>query len=77
MNKDQIKGMTNQATGKIKEEVGKMTGDKTLEAKGDLRQVKGQAQEKVGDIKDNLAEKRERDIELNRGNEDLDSLGRK
>jgi uncharacterized protein YjbJ (UPF0337 family) len=76
MNKDQIKGMANQATGEIKEQVGKMTGDKSTELKGDLRQAKGKAQEKLGDAKDTLDENKERDIELNRGNEDLDRMGR-
>lgn len=77
MNKEQIKGMTNQATGEVKEHVGRALGDKTMEAKGHLREAKGKAQEKLGDAKEALDEKRERDIELNRANDDLDSLGRK
>lgn len=52
MNKQQVKGATNQVTGKIKEAVGKATDDKSLQAKGAARDVKGKLQEKVGDAKE-------------------------
>lgn len=78
MNKEQIKGMTNQATGEIKEHVGRALDDKSMEAKGHLTEAKGKAQEKLGDAKDKVEERRhERDIELDRANEDLDRMGRK
>lgn len=54
MNKHQVKGMTNEATGKIKKEVGKAMDDHTLQAKGAARELKGKAQEKMGDAKEDL-----------------------
>lgn len=68
MNKQQIKGMANEATGEIKEQVGKMTGDKTLQAKGHAREMKGKLQKGVGDVKESLREgqrdaKRDRDLD--------------
>jgi uncharacterized protein YjbJ (UPF0337 family) len=60
MNKQQVKGVTNQATGEIKKQVGHLTGDSTLVAKGEAREIKGKLQEGVGDAKeaakDNQAE---------------------
>jgi uncharacterized protein YjbJ (UPF0337 family) len=52
MNKQQIKGMANEATGEVKEQVGKMTGDKELELKGHAREMAGKAQKKMGDAKE-------------------------
>lgn len=52
MNKDQVKGVTNQVTGKVKEAVGKATDDHSLRAKGAARDVKGKLQEKMGDAKE-------------------------
>jgi uncharacterized protein YjbJ (UPF0337 family) len=84
MNKDQIKGLANQATGEIKQKVGKLTDDKSLRAKGHLGEAKGKAQETLGDAKEVLHdekeiqhERKERAIELNRGNENLDRMGRR
>lgn len=58
MNKHQVKGATNQVTGKIKEAVGKATGDQSLRAKGAARDTKGKLQEKVGDAKEAQREAR-------------------
>ncbi len=54
MNKQQVKGVTNEATGKIKKEVGKAMDDQTLQAKGAARELKGKAQQKMGDAKEAL-----------------------
>ena len=54
MNKDQVKGRTNTATGKIKEVVGKATGDKDLEAKGTVEKVGGKVRSAYGDIKSDI-----------------------
>jgi uncharacterized protein YjbJ (UPF0337 family) len=51
MNKDQVKGRIEQAKGKAKEIVGKMTGKKTLEVKGDADQVTGRVQKTYGNAK--------------------------
>jgi uncharacterized protein YjbJ (UPF0337 family) len=52
MNKHQVKGMANQATGEVKEQVGKLTGDTSLQAKGHAREAKGKLQKKAGDAKE-------------------------
>jgi uncharacterized protein YjbJ (UPF0337 family) len=58
MNKDQVKGATKRQLGKVQEAAGKMTGNKTQEGKGLLKQGKGAAQEKMGDVKDVLKPKK-------------------
>ena len=54
MNKDQVKGRTNTATGKIKEVVGKATGDKDLQDKGTAEKVGGKVRSTFGDVKEDL-----------------------
>ena len=54
MNKDQVKGRTSTVTGKIKEGVGKATGDKDLEVKGTAEKVGGKVRATYGDIKDDV-----------------------
>ena len=54
MNKDQVKGRVNEAVGKIQEVAGKLVGDKTQEAKGNLKNHLGHLQEKAGDVKHDL-----------------------
>jgi uncharacterized protein YjbJ (UPF0337 family) len=54
MDKDRIKGSAEQAKGKIKEGVGKLTGDSRLKAEGKADKVKGKVQNIVGGIKDAL-----------------------
>jgi uncharacterized protein YjbJ (UPF0337 family) len=56
MNKQQIKGATNQVTGSIKKEVGRMTGDTSTQAKGQAREIKGRVQSGVGNVKEDLRE---------------------
>ena len=65
MDKEHAKGAADKASGAIKEGVGKMTGDKKLEAEGKFDEVKGEAREAVGDAKDagrEAADKAEREI---------------
>ena len=54
MNKHQVKGLANQATGEIKQQVGKLTGDRSLQARGAAREMQGQAQEKLGNAKESI-----------------------
>ncbi len=61
MNKQQIKGVTNQVTGEIKKEVGKLTGDRSTQAAGQAREIKGKVQQGVGDAKESLRSDREPD----------------
>ena len=51
MNKDQVDGRIKQAEGKIKEVAGKLVGNDTMEAKGTIKKVLGEAQAKYGDVK--------------------------
>lgn len=52
MDKEHIKGEAIDTRGDIKETVGKMTGNKKLEADGKKDQVEGKARKVAGDVKD-------------------------
>jgi len=54
INKDQVEGRVEEAKGTIKEATGKLVGDETLEAKGNIQKNLGKVQAKVGDIKQDL-----------------------
>jgi uncharacterized protein YjbJ (UPF0337 family) len=54
INKDQVKGRVEEVKGGIKEAAGKVVGDTTLEAKGNIQKNLGKVQAKVGDIKRDL-----------------------
>ena len=49
--KDKIKGETDEIKGKVKEGLGKLTGNPDLEDEGKGDQLKGAARKKVGEIK--------------------------
>ena len=72
MNKQQVKGAANEATGKAKKNVGKAMDDRTLQAKGAARELKGKAQQKLGNAKQDVKERQavkdaaHRDRELDR-----------
>lgn len=51
---DRIEGAARNIGGKIKEGVGKLTGDEKLKAEGKADQVAGKVQNTVGGIKDSL-----------------------
>jgi uncharacterized protein YjbJ (UPF0337 family) len=52
INKDQVKGAAKDVGGKIQEEVGKLTGSKSQQAKGLKKQAEGKIQKGVGDLKE-------------------------
>jgi uncharacterized protein YjbJ (UPF0337 family) len=54
INKDQVKGRVEEVKGSIKEATGKLVGDATLEAKGNIQKNLGKVQAKVGDVKQDL-----------------------
>jgi uncharacterized protein YjbJ (UPF0337 family) len=54
INKDQVEGHIEEAKGTIKEVTGKLVGDKTLEAEGNIQKNLGKVQAKVGDIKQDV-----------------------
>ncbi len=48
---DKLKGKATEVKGDVKEALGKVAGDKELEAEGQADQVAGKVQNKVGDVK--------------------------
>ena len=54
INKDQVKGRVEETKGKIKEVAGKLVGNQTLEVKGKVQNIVGEAQAKFGDVKQDL-----------------------
>lgn len=55
--KENVKGMTNEAVGNVKQGVGNLTGDEKLKAEGKLQEVKGEAQYVKGDVDDAMGNK--------------------
>jgi uncharacterized protein YjbJ (UPF0337 family) len=54
MNKDQVKGRAEDVKGKVKEAAGKAVGNDRLAAEGQVDQVAGKTQAKVGDAKESV-----------------------
>ncbi len=54
MNKDQIKGRAQEATGKVKQVTGKAVGNKELERKGKAEKAGGKLRAGYGDLKDDI-----------------------
>ena len=52
MAKEHTEGNVDKASGKIKEGIGRATGDKDMEAEGHGEQAKGDLKKGVGDVKD-------------------------
>ena len=61
MDKDRVEGAAKNMGGKIKEGVGKATGDEKLRREGQVDQVKGRAENAVGGAKDAVREKLNKD----------------
>ena len=51
MSKDEVKGRGKKIKGKVREEIGKLTDNKTEQLKGKIEQVEGAVQEEIGKIK--------------------------
>jgi uncharacterized protein YjbJ (UPF0337 family) len=56
INKDQVKGRVEEAKGAVKEVAGKLVGNETLEAKGNIQKNIGKVQSKLGDLKQDITE---------------------
>jgi uncharacterized protein YjbJ (UPF0337 family) len=52
MDKDRIKGAAKQAKGSVKEQTGKLTGDRKTQAEGAAEKAGGKVQNTVGSAKD-------------------------
>ena len=53
---DKIEGKWEQGKGKVKEEAGKLGGDKSTEIGGKVDQAKGKLKEGLGQVKEDLRE---------------------
>ena len=54
MNKDQVKGATKDAAGKVQEAAGKLVNSKEQQAKGLAKQAAGSVQKNYGDAKEDV-----------------------
>jgi len=52
MTDQHVKGAVTTVKGTVNEGVGKLTGDKKLEAKGKVQKVEGKVQDGLGDVQD-------------------------
>ena len=50
INKDQVEGRAKELGGKVQEEFGKLTGNKTQQVKGVINKTVGAGQAKLGDV---------------------------
>jgi uncharacterized protein YjbJ (UPF0337 family) len=53
-----MEGKWDQAKGKVKEEAGKLGGDRSTEISGKVEQGKGKLKEGLGDVKEGLHDER-------------------
>jgi uncharacterized protein YjbJ (UPF0337 family) len=51
MSKDEVEGKVKKIKGQVREEIGKITDNKTEQVKGKIEQAQGDVQEKIGKIK--------------------------
>jgi uncharacterized protein YjbJ (UPF0337 family) len=58
MNKDQVKGATKQAVGKVQQKAGEVLDSEKHQAKGIAKQVEGNVQKNYGDMKENIKDNR-------------------
>lgn len=54
MNKEQIKGATKEAAGKVQHKAGELTGSTEHQIKGKARELEGHTEKKVGDVKEHI-----------------------
>jgi len=56
MNKDQVKGVAKDVSGKVQGEAGKLVGSKEQQVKGLSKQISGKVQKGVGDVEQSVKE---------------------
>jgi uncharacterized protein YjbJ (UPF0337 family) len=54
--KDELEGKFEKAKGFVKDKVGEATGDRELEAEGEVQRAEGEAQETWGEVKRNVSD---------------------
>ena len=70
MNKDELGGKAENLKGRVKEAAGAATGDKKAQAEGLAERVSGAAREKIGQVKERIAQhKADREAERRAGEE--------
>ena len=52
MNKDQVKGAVKKAAGKVQQKTGEAIGTTNQQVRGLAKQVEGQSQKNLGDVKE-------------------------
>lgn len=60
MDKQEWKGKTKKVKGKIREEVGKLTGNRKQQLKGKVEQVEGEVREEFGKVRKKINQKAHR-----------------
>ena len=60
MNKDTIKGKTNEVVGETRKRTGRAVGNDSLEAKGQVQESHGKTQSAVGNLKDKAGHMKEK-----------------
>src|SRR4051812_6437009 len=61
MDKEHVKGAYDKTKGAVKDTIGKVTGDKKMQAEGKMDKAKGVAHNVAGDVKDAAKEATKRD----------------
>ena len=54
MKDEQVRGKVKQGVGEAQKNVGRMTGDRQTEARGQARKNEGKVEKKVGDVKEGV-----------------------
>lgn len=70
MDDGKLKGKAENIKGRMKEAIGNITGHKKMEAEGTAERAKGAAKEKVAEVKEEVEEEEELDIESGERRED-------
>jgi uncharacterized protein YjbJ (UPF0337 family) len=52
MNRDQVKGVAQKVKSKVNETIGRATGDRKQEVKGDVQQAAGETRKTAGDVRE-------------------------
>lgn len=55
-NKDELEGKWEQVKGTVKDKVGEVTGDRDLEAEGEVQNAEGETQETWGKVKQGVGD---------------------
>lgn len=71
MNKDHLKGGLDDMKGRVKEELGHVTGDTRTETEGFGSRIKGKVEKGLGDARDAIKRGADKVLDKDRGNDDI------